>query len=89
MNKKKPIRLTEHAELKAKILENHGFQISEEFVKIAIYDPDRIESSYKGRRVAQKVMSESHVLRVIFEEYPEEIVVITLYPGRRESYEKS
>ena len=85
----KPIRLTEHAELKTEILKNHGFKINEQFIKSTIYDPDRVESTYKGRKVAQKTLDESHVLRVIFEEHPEEIVVITLYPGRRERYEKS
>ena len=89
MNEKKPIRFTEHAELKTEILKNHGFKVSEEFINSTIYEADRIEWTYKGRRVAQKVIGENHVLRVIFEEHPEEIVVITLYPGRRERYEKS
>jgi hypothetical protein len=61
MNEKKPIRLTEHAELKIEILKSHGFKVSEGVIKNTIYDADRVESTYKGRKVAQKVISENHV----------------------------
>ena len=47
-----------------------------------------MEKGYKGRMVAQKRLDERHVLRVVYEDKPEHILIITLYPGRRERYEK-
>jgi len=83
----KKIRFTQHALAKIKILRQHKVNISPDFVKEVLISPDRIDSGYKERKIAQKVLDKTHVLRVIFEETPEEWVIITLYPGRRERYE--
>ena len=72
---------------KIKILRQHRVNISPDFVKEVLISADRIDSGYKERKIAQKVLDKTHVLRVIFEETPEEWVIITLYPGRRERYE--
>ena len=40
-------------------------------------------AGYKGRKVAQKAISATHALRVVFEERSNEIEVITFYPVRR------
>jgi hypothetical protein len=40
-----------------------------------------------GRKVAQRAITERHVLRVIYDEGPEEIRIVTFYPGRRSRYE--
>ena len=53
----------------------------------AIESPDKIESGYKGRRIAQKIIDERHLIRIIYEDLPEVVRVITFYPGRRERYE--
>ena len=37
--------------------------------------------------IAQKRITERHVLRVIYRQEGENQVVITFYPGRRERYE--
>jgi hypothetical protein len=40
-------------------------------------------------KVAQRRISEKHVLRVIYVEGQKEIAVVTFYPGRRSRYESS
>jgi hypothetical protein len=50
-------------------------------------EPAKVEGGYKGRKVAQRAITERHVLRVIYEEEQEEIRVVTFYPGRRSRYE--
>jgi len=70
------------------ILKTHGLEIGEDMVKEAITSPDKIDKGYLGRQIAQKKLDENHVLRVVYEDRPDEILVITLYPGRRKRYEK-
>ena len=50
--------------------------------------PQRIAEGYKGRKIAQKELDLDHVLRVIYEEHANEIVIVTFYPGRKERYGK-
>jgi len=76
----KKIRFTQHALGKIKILRQHKVNISPDFVKEVLISPDRIDSGYKERKIAQKVLDKTHALRVVFEETPEEGVIITLYP---------
>lgn len=47
-------------------------------------DPDRILEGYKGRKIAEKVISSRHALRVVYEDHAREIEVITFYPVRRD-----
>jgi hypothetical protein len=54
-----------------------------------LLDPDAVFPAVKGRRIAQKGISEHHVLRVVHREEGEVLVVITPYPGRRKYYEGS
>jgi hypothetical protein len=76
-----------HAREKFLILRSHGFVVSEEQVRESIQAPEKIEVGYRGRKVAQRGITERHVLRVIYDEGPEEISVVTFYPGRRSRYE--
>ena len=82
------IILSDHAQLKLEVLAKHGFVIQVETVIQAVSTPDQVEDGYQGRKVAQKAISGTHVLRVVYEEGPEGILVVTMYPGRRERYEK-
>ena len=50
--------------------------------------PQKLEQGYGGRAIAQKGLDHDHVLRVVYEEHPDELVIITFYPGRRERYDK-
>ena len=62
---------TQHAEMKR---EQRG--IDKKKVEEAVHDPDSVEDSYAGRKVAYKDFGNLH-LKVVFVEEGEEIIVIT------------
>lgn len=82
------IDFSSHSLLKIEILKSHGINISKEIVENIIRNPDKIDTGYKDRLVAQKVFDETRVLRVVYETLPDKIYVVTVYPGRRSRYEK-
>lgn len=82
------IRFTDHALTKIEILKEHDVEISAQIVEDAIRHSDIIEKGYRDRLIAQKRLTDDHVLRVVYEKSDEEIIVITVYPGRRSRYEK-
>jgi hypothetical protein len=77
----------DHAKEKFGILNRHGFEVSRSQVRETVEEPEKVEGGYRGRKVAQRAITERHVLRVIYEEGPEEIRIVTFYPGRRSRYE--
>lgn len=77
-----------HALNKIQILNKHQIFVNKNLITKIITKPDRIESGYKNRLVAQGVLDDKHILRVVYEESEEEIKIITIYPGRRSRYEK-
>ena len=80
------VRFTRHAQDKFALLAAHGFLVSEEQVRQTVLSPERVED--RGtERIAQKRVSDSHVLRVVYRIQDKVIVIITFYPGRRERYE--
>ena len=78
-----------HAEEKFEILRRHGFVVSKKQVRETLRKPDKIEEGFRGRKIAQRKISETHVLRVVYVEGRKEIGVVTFYPGRRSRYESS
>jgi hypothetical protein len=78
-----------HAEEKFEILSRHGFVVSKKQVRETLRKPDKIDDGFRGRKIAQRKISEKHVLRVVYVEGPKEIGVVTFYPGRRSRYESS
>lgn len=62
--------------------------LSPEKIDEIIRFPDKIDKGYKDRLIAQKLMDDEHVLRVVYEEQADRILAITVYPGRRSRYEK-
>lgn len=82
------IEFSPHSLLKIDILKSHGMDVSREIVENAVRNPDKIDTGYKERLVAQKGFDETRVLRVVYEALPEKLYVVTLYPGRRSRYEK-
>ncbi len=83
----KRIVFSKHAEMKFDILKKHGFSIAKDLIVFTLENPDSVMPGYRGRKIAQKVIDDNHVIRVVFEDLPETIRVITFYPGRRERYE--
>jgi hypothetical protein len=80
------IKFTNHARNKFAVLARHGFNITEEDVIDVLTNPDKIEDQ-RQPPIAQKVISDRHVLRVVFRTEGDDEVVITFYPGRRRQYE--
>lgn len=78
-----------HAKEKFEILRRHGFVVSKKQVRETLRKPDKIEEGFRGRKIAQRNISETHVLRVVYVEGQKEIGVVTFYPGRRSRYESS
>ena len=78
---------SDHAEGKFQLLEERDFPVSREQVLDCIHRPDKIEEGYKGRKIAQKAVDGSHVLRVVYSETAGGKRIITFYPGRRDRYE--
>ena len=71
----KKIVFSEHAQLKFVILNKHGFPVSEDMVIAALRNPDIVEPGYKGRKIAQKIIDGRHVIRVVFEDLPETMLL--------------
>lgn len=80
------IRFTKHAQEKFEILARHNFVVNEAQVIEVLTAPDKIEME-REPPVAQKVLNEKYVLRVVFRTEDEDKVVVTFYPGRRQRYE--
>jgi len=81
----KPINLSPHAEEKLKRLVQRG--ITEEKIIKTIRNPESLNLGYFNRKIAQSSLTDALLLRVIYEETDNNILVITLYPAERRRYE--
>ena len=77
-----------HAIEKIEILRNHNITIDKKFIENAVVNPEKVESGYKGRTIAQTKLDEEHVLHIVYEEGEDNLRIITMYPGRKKRYEK-
>ena len=84
----KKIIFSEHALFKIELLKRHKIKINKQFIENVVTNSDKTDQGYKGRIIAQKKLDTNHVLRVVYEEYEDHMLVITLYPGRRRRYAK-
>lgn len=82
----KPIRFTHHARQKLVDLAELGFAVTETHVIRAVRDPDHLVTD-TDPPVAQKAISNQHVIRVVFVEDEHEIRIVTSCPARRGHYE--
>lgn len=85
----KQVRWSDHARLKLQLLAKHGLAIQPASVESIVTTPELVEAGYKGRKIAQGGLDQLRVLRVIYEESATTVTIITLYPGKRERYEKT
>jgi hypothetical protein len=81
----KPINLSPHAKEKLKRLVQSG--ITEEKAIKTIRNPESLILGYFDRKIAQSSLTDELLLRVIYEETDNNILVITLYPAERRRYE--
>lgn len=85
MRKKVPIRLTPHAKEKLKRLTKLG--VTKKKVVQTVRNPDKLVAGYLGRKIAQSSLSPHLVLRVVYEETDNKVLIITMYPGERRRYQ--
>ncbi len=78
---------TQHARSKFELLKRHGFEVTPQQVEETVLNPEKVIPQPGGRFVAQRQITERHVLRVIYREEGQQRVVITFYPGRKGRYE--
>jgi ribulose-5-phosphate 4-epimerase/fuculose-1-phosphate aldolase len=83
----KKVIFTHHAQLKLKILRQHGIYFTETQIENAVNNPDTVLEAEKSRKIAQKILDAKHVIRVIFEIKNATIFIVTFYPARRSRYE--
>lgn len=76
-----------HAKIKLEILNKHGVKLTEEEIKETVKNPDSVIDGRNNRMIAQKIMDDEHILRVIYEKNGDNIKIITFYPARRYRYE--
>jgi hypothetical protein len=82
----KPVRFTRHAQQKFTDLARAGFTVTTAQVLDAITRPESVDRAVDPP-IAQKAISERHVIRVVFVEDEDEIRIVTFYPARRTRYE--
>ena len=81
----KDVTFTLHAEDKLKRLTKLG--VTKENVIGFVQHPGKVISGYYGRKIAQVYLREDLILRIVYEESEQEIIVVTVYPGERRRYE--
>ena len=81
----KIINLSPHAEEKIRRLVASG--ITEEKAIKTVQNPESLTTGYFGRKIAQSPLTDELLLRVIYEETDNNILVVTVYPAKRRRYE--
>ena len=51
-----------------------------------VKEPDKVAKGKGERLIAQKILGEEYILRVIYEEYQDEIQIITFYRAKKKRY---
>jgi hypothetical protein len=80
------VRFTQHALDKFALLARHNFVVSEAQIIEALASPDKVETG-RDPLIAQKILNNHHVIRVVYRIEGDDKVVITFYLGRRQRYE--
>ncbi len=65
------------------------YNITEKLVKGAIKDPDEVVEGYEGAIIANKLLNEEHILRVVYTKGRNKRKIITVYPARKKRYWRS
>ncbi len=78
--------LSPHA--KEKIARLYHLGITERTVNSVLLNPHKIEAGYLNRKIAEGPLGQRHVVRVVFEEINNMMLVITVYPADRRRYTK-
>lgn len=82
------IHFTKHANEKLRILKKHKFKITKNQVIKTVKNPELIDHSRHPLIIAQRKISTTHVLRVVYKKENTDKIIITFYPGRKKQYAK-
>lgn len=82
-----PIRITDHALDKLREERERGFNVDEGLAIQIALQPYQLVPARLGRMFAQSPIDDRHLLRVLFEEEGDGLVIITVYVGSRRQYE--
>ena len=81
------IVFTNHAEKKLKDLKNLGVDVTKSLIKNVLKNPLHVdEESDPPRKIASGKFDDNHLLRVVFREENDIIIVITFYPAKKGRY---
>jgi len=83
----RPIRITDHALQRLEQERERGFDVSKELSIEILMRPFQVVPARDSRMFAQSPIDDRHLLRVLFEEENEGLVIITVYIGARRQYE--
>ena len=83
----RPIRITDHAIQRLREERERGFDVDEDLAREILMRPFQTVPARGVRMFAQSPIDESHLLRVLFEEESDGLVIITVYIGARKQYE--
>ena len=78
---------TKHAKDKFIKVRYAGFALSKKQVQETIQHPNKVEEKPDGTFIATKILDSIYILRVVYREEDDIIVIITFYPARRKDYE--
>ena len=76
--------MSPHAKEKPKRLKQIG--VPEEKVRLTVRNPEILVPDYFERKVAQLSLSDALVLRVVYEETDNSLLVVTMYPAKKGRY---
>lgn len=84
MTKKKRIIVKSHVVKRLK--REKVYKIDEDILIQAVKEPDEVVKGKGERFIAHKILGEEYILRVIYEEYQDEIQIITFYRAKKKRY---
>ncbi len=82
------IHFTKHANEKFDVLLRHGVRISKKKVVDTIENPETVDYKQTPLLIAQSSFGKNRVLRVVYRNYKNFVMIITFYPGKKSQYEK-
>ena len=62
------------------------YNVNEEVLIEIVRKPDEVASGKRNRYIGHKVLDENYILRVIYEEFEDEIQIVTFYRAKKKRY---
>ncbi|MCX8008865.1 MAG: DUF4258 domain-containing protein [Patescibacteria group bacterium] len=81
------VRFTRHALEKFSRMKDAGFDLTKIDIQKVVEHPFKLENTTDNTKIATQLLDDHHVIRVVFREEDDIILIITFYPGRIKAYE--